>query len=1415
MLAGAGPYLLVLVQAVLGYLHYAPGTAYSLSPDHYRAWAFPSFRYSDIIWLYLRDGLERRPIPYVDYPLEYPPLTGLASWAASLAPDLPAYFLLAYLTLAAAVLATVWALGRIPGANPWYVAAAPAVFFYTGHQWDPLAVAATALSLVAIARGRDRLGALGLAAAVSLKLFPLAFLAALCVERVRQRAWRRLAEIVALAGGATLLVNLPVALANRDGWGFFFRWNRDRLADSGPWVLLRGIPTESLTTASLLAAVLGAGAIALWALRLGGPLVAPLGSTALLWWLLVNKTFTTHLVLWVLLAVALLRPPVWLWLAAVLVDVGGFQLGNFLNLYNVPLYQSAPLVRQAVERLYDPLQLLRTLVLLACVGWGLRVIWRGRGITPPLLHPPPRTAADPTAAGVRVFAPSPAPSRRLRDAVLLAGGPLLLFAAVAVVASWPLAAAPRSTTVVGFDPLLQVWLSRWVQHALATDPSGLWGANIFHPFPDTLAYTDANLPGALLAWPLDLLLGDPLFTNTAMIVAAGAAGGFGVFLVVAGLTGNRAAGVVAGMAWVALPFRAVHLWHLNWLQGAWLPWVVLAFLRVLERPTVGRGVVLGLAATALTLTSFYFALQIAILLGALLLAALAANRRLANRAAATALLAALVVAAGVVAPFVAPYLRVRSEQGLERSIDEAERYKASPASYLTLPPWDRPNPLQRAIGVRTGVNDALATVGQARHADGHRHPEIVTEDALYPGAVVAALAVAGVALGRPRWLAFGLAGAAAAAFVLSLGPSLGAPGHGAVTLPYRWLFDHVPGFTAMRVPARLGGLVGLVLVLLAGIGLAAVWHVGRHRLEQAPVARSRPALARATPAALVAVTALLAVADLAAGPVPVEPVDRSDEAVAVYRWLADQPPGAVMEFPAESIFHDRAGSSVRRHVGLAMLGSTAHWKPLVNGNSGFIPHAHSELLETFVGNVPREDGSLALRVSHVAPDRLPLLRQLGVRYLVFHRSQYRPQDWAAVERRLGQIGGVVQPGGSFGEAAVWFVRDPVAPPPLPEVAVLAPTLLSEEGGWSPIVAARTALDGPSLLSLTTPARLAVTWYDAEGRRLRHEALPHALPPILAASHIRCNAAGCADAADLPFLDRLPAASAPGWRPSAPGHYTAVVELSGDVPVSCRVDIDVVASPAERRRLAPDNPLRWAACQPGDPIPVNDPGRPGLRLLGPSVTFADRALAVSAVLEASSAQEVRGWLLLGPPGDPEPWRRPAWRSATVQRLIDGESAAEVGWLERPDLPPGVYGLTLWFHRATASGWQHAEGGGFGLPNVVADEGGALRWSGPTRADVARSLGVLEPGRRSALPLTLSAAPADECTASWRLLDGEGTTVAGGGAGACATAGVAIPRGVPAGQYLLQVDIRVDDGDGPRLNDGTSRPVVVGDDRPGAR
>jgi hypothetical protein len=904
---------------LLGYLHYAPGAVYSLSAQHYRTWSFPAFRYSDLIWLYLRDGLDRRPLPYVDYLLEYPPLTGLVSWLLSWAPDLPTYFTLAYSLLAACSFLTIWALQQIGGANVWLFAASPALFFYTGHQWDMAAIGVGALALLALQRDRTGWGVAGLVIATSLKLFPVVFVAAAVVERIRDRRFRSAATMSAAFAAGTLAINVPVAFASVEGWSFFFRWNRDRLADSGIWVLWRGVPTQDLTRWSLVAVLVGDSPSQRFAFRSRGPVTIPVGChlSAVVASCQQDVHHASHA-----LGVSQHRA-VECTLVAVGIDERGrssrLSVGNYLNLYNVPDYQSAPLIRKAVENIYDPVQIARSAVLLVTALWGAHVL-RGDALRTRYAKPIGVSLLRPETKRLEVAAVNEEPRRLTRRGFLGIGAVALAFTAATVLMTWPYAENLSNATVVGFDPFLQIWLSEWIQHALTTNPLALYDANIFYPFAQTLAYTDANVPGALLAAPLRFLTGDPLLTNSLMVLATFVVAAAGVYAVTLYLTGNHGAAFIAGLAYAFLPYRMVHLWHLNWLEGAFMPWMILALVRLIDRPSTGRSVVLGLLTAMLVLISFYFSVQIALVLAALAIASSLASRHRPSLELWRSLAVATAVILTIATPLYVPYLQVREEQRLERTIVDAEQYKALPASYLQLAPWDTPKPRTTPLWGTRRSQRSLTEVGQAAHADGHQHGEIVIEDALYPAPSLQHCANRPRGWRSRRWLAMALAVTGLTALILSS--------------------DLVSDLvTVMECSCRMVGC--LIMSRSSGparagearragesdsgaprrTGMAVVWIVcakifGCSDFEPA---WAGPAL-----------TVVLAVAVL--GEFWTEP-SRSNRSIAepppVPRrggWLCSrQVRSWSSQLKASSL--TPAAASVRRHYGETMFWSTLHWKP--------------------------------------------------------------------------------------------------------------------------------------------------------------------------------------------------------------------------------------------------------------------------------------------------------------------------------------------------------------------------------------------------------------------------------------------------------------------------------------------------------
>jgi hypothetical protein len=165
----------------------------------------------------------------------------------------------------------------------------------------------------------------------------------------------------------------------------------------------------------------------------------------------------------------------------------------------------------------------------------------------------------------------------------------------------------------------------------------------------------------------------------------------------------------------------------------------------------------------------------------------------------------------------------------------------------------------------------------------------------------------------------------AAAIVISLGPQTGL---------YRFLHEHLVLVRGVRALSRFSLLPVLALSVLAGLALA-----GRRRLVW-------PALALF----VVECTNAPLRYHSYAGPPPAD------------RWLAGRP-GAVARLPL--------GEGDTQ----AMLDGVSHWRPLLNGDSGFVPRPYARAMELLHGPLTHE-GLRFLRaagVTHVvSADALPL-----------------------------------------------------------------------------------------------------------------------------------------------------------------------------------------------------------------------------------------------------------------------------------------------------------------------------------------------------------------------------------------------------------------------------------------------------------
>lgn len=459
-------------------------------------------------------------------------------------------------------------------------------------------------------------------------------------------------------------------------------------------------------------------------------------------------------------------------------------------------------------------------------------------------------------------------------AVVLAG------VALTAVLTYPLAFQfDRVGRVNTDDGRWSIWVVSWVAHALTTDPAGVYQANIFYPQRNALAFSEANLVEGAIAVPVWAVTRNPFATHNFAALVSFVIAFAGAYYLTRHLTGSRAGAAVAAILYAFSPFTFARTAHIQLLFTGGIPFCLLAFHRLADRPTAARALVLGLALWLQALACAYYGIFAGLMVGLATLVVAATRRRWRDRDYWIGIGLAAFVSIALTVPFFLPYLSVQKDAGFARTLDDARMYSADLGAWLASAAWAH--------------RWWLPWIGSFN-------------EVLFPGGVALGLGVGGLVLAlrhaasRELVLIYGLT--AGLAIWLSFGPDAGL---------YTVFYRTVPVFTFLRAPARIGIVVVLCLAVFAGLAV-------RRLLEGRP-----------RPATWTGAIALVAIAELFQAPLTAfRPVPPFADA---YRTLAVQPPGPVVEFP---YFYER--SDFPRHA-YYMLNSATHWMPLVNGYSDHIP----------------------------------------------------------------------------------------------------------------------------------------------------------------------------------------------------------------------------------------------------------------------------------------------------------------------------------------------------------------------------------------------------------------------------------------------------------------------------------------------
>ncbi|MFM8535097.1 MAG: hypothetical protein ACKOEC_16155 [Acidimicrobiia bacterium] len=501
----------------------------------------------------------------------------------------------------------------------------------------------------------------------------------------------------------------------------------------------------------------------------------------------------------------------------------------------------------------------------------------------------------------------------------------IAYAVLTLLMTLPFSLAPATHVTADVpDTHLYIWTLAWNAYAFTHQPLQIFDANIYHPFANTLAYSENLIGSAFFAAPIIWLTGNMVLATNLTALLTCVLCGTGAFLLGRRLHLSVAAAFVCGLVFAFAPPRFFRLGQLHLTAVQWIPFC-LAFLHSYLEAGRRRDLLLAIGCFSLqALSSGHGAVYLAIATALLLLWHVALGtpidlmRRLRDVGAAGAYLLAPSVWV------IVPYRLAQDEAGLRRE-------------------W--------VPGMQPGIESLLASPSLVHqfliaHVWGPFEKEPAAY--LFPGVLVLVLAAIGVSGGSRR----SSLRDNSAAFHLLLGVLCSIM---FIDWPFEpWKFVYwLPGFNFIRVPSRFIIMSVLALAVLAGFGVdRLIGWVPRARVATATV------------------VCLLLVGEYATYPFPSVPFAAAIPAVD--QWLNSRPkPFVVAELPVPS-----AGDSgaLERQQTQAMLHATAHWQKTIHGYSGIRRPYHDQLYAD-LNRFPD-------------PTSLNSLREVGVTYIVVHTEAY-------------------------------------------------------------------------------------------------------------------------------------------------------------------------------------------------------------------------------------------------------------------------------------------------------------------------------------------------------------------------------------------------------------------------------------------
>jgi hypothetical protein len=226
------------------------------------------------------------------------------------------------------------------------------------------------------------------------------------------------------------------------------------------------------------------------------------------------------------------------------------------------------------------------------------------------------------------------------------------------------------------DGQYSLWNVAWVARTLLVDPMHVYDANIFYPHRGTLAYSESNLATGFIAIPMYWATHNPYATLNFAVLVSFLLTAIGTYALVRYLLEDRRAAAVSAICFAFCPHLFGHMAEVQALMTLGIPFAMLAFHRVADRPTPGRGTVLGIVMAAEALFSGYYGVFLVLMIGYAVFAVAWMRGLWRSPRYWLSIGTGAIVAIGAITPFYLPYSQIH-RLGFARTLTDATHYAAN------------------------------------------------------------------------------------------------------------------------------------------------------------------------------------------------------------------------------------------------------------------------------------------------------------------------------------------------------------------------------------------------------------------------------------------------------------------------------------------------------------------------------------------------------------------------------------------------------------------------------------------------------------------------------------------------------------------------------------------------------------------